>query len=238
MRIKAILFDLDGTLLPMEQEAFAGKYIGGLVKAAAACGYNPEKMTEAILAGTLAMVKNNGEKTNEKVFSEVLLSFFGEGVLDDYGMFDEFYRTDFQRVKDVCGYTPLADTSVKLAKARGVRVVLATNPLFPSVATESRISWAGLDRSDFELITTYENSRYCKPSVDYYRDILQKINLKPCECLMVGNDVSDDMVASKLGMKTFLLTDCLINAKDEDITKYDRGGFDELIKLIETLETE
>ena len=119
-------------------------------------------------------------------------------------------------------------------KAKGKGVVLATNPLFPSVATRNRASWAGLDISDFLLYTTYENSCYCKPNPKYYIEICEKLKLDPTECLMVGNDVTEDMVAETLGMKVFLLTDCIINKKNKDISAYPHGGFKELKQFIET----
>ena len=83
------------------------------------------------------------------------------------------------------------------------------------------------------LYTTYENSGFCKPNPKYYSEILEKLNLDPEDCLMVGNDVIEDMVAQKLGMKVFLLTDCIINKENKDISQYPNGGFDELIKYLE-----
>ena len=145
-------------------------------------------------------------------------------------MFDDFYKTDFQKIKDICGYDPRASEVIAAVKALGFRVALATNPLFPTVATESRIRWAGLSPDDFELFTTYEGSHYCKPSLDYYREVLDKLGLSADECLMVGNDVSEDMIAAELGMKVFLLTDCLINRKNADISAYPNGGYSELIE--------
>ena len=114
-------------------------------------------------------------------------------------------------------------------------MALATNPIFPAVATESRIRWAGLQPEDFELYTTYENSRYCKPNLNYYRDIVEQLDLTPEECLMVGNDVAEDMVVRELGMNVFLLTDCLINSAQKDISVYPNGGFPELLALIRSL---
>lgn len=101
------------------------------------------------------------------------------------------------------------------------------------MATESRIKWAGLDKADFELYTTYENSHYCKPSPAYYGEILEKLSLEPAECLMVGNDASEDGAAQELGIKVFLLTDCLINKKGIDINAYPHGSFKELSEYIE-----
>ena len=120
-------------------------------------------------------------------------------------------------------------------KEKGIRVVLATNPLFPSIATENRIRWAGLQPEDFEYFTTFENSHYCKPNLDYYQEILEKRSLKPEECLMVGNDVGEDMITEQLGMKTFLLTDCLINKENKDISQYPNGGFAELDAYLKEL---
>ena len=117
-------------------------------------------------------------------------------------------------------------------KAAGYRVLLATNPIFPAIATENRIRWAGLEPEDFELYTTYENSCHCKPNPDYYRDILDRLALDPAECLMVGNDATEDTAAELTGMQVFLLTDCLINKENKDLSRWPHGGFDELEKFI------
>ena len=236
MSITTILFDLDGTLLPMDQDTFAKAYVKGLTVAAEPAGYSPMILSTAIMAGTAAMVKNNGEKTNEEVFWDTLERTYGESVKNDIHLFDEFYATDFQKIKDVCGFEPKAADLIRYIKEKGFRVVLATNPLFPSVATESRIRWAGLEPKDFELYTTYETSRYCKPNLDYYREVLSQLGVSPQECLMVGNDAHEDMISEQLGMKVFLLTDCLINKNNADISRYPQGSFDELFAFIDRLE--
>lgn len=236
MGITTILFDLDGTLLPMDQDTFAKAYVKGLTVAAEPAGYSPMILSTAIMAGTAAMVKNDGKKTNEEVFWDTLERTYGESVKNDIHLFDEFYATDFQKIKDVCGFDPKAAELIRYIKEKGFRVALATNPLFPSVATESRIRWAGLDRQDFELYTTYETSRYCKPNLDYYKAILNQLQVSPEECVMVGNDAHEDMIAEQLGMKVFLLTDCLINKNNADISRYPQGSFDELFAFIDRLE--
>ncbi|HPW53913.1 MAG TPA: HAD family hydrolase, partial [Erysipelotrichaceae bacterium] len=133
------------------------------------------------------------------------------------------------------GFNPKAGKLVRKLKEKGYRLVLATNPLFPEIATMQRIQWAGLEAADFELVTTYESSSYCKPNPDYFRDVLNRINEKAENCLMVGNDAYEDMIARQLGMKVFLLTDCLINDRDIDISIFPNGDFDQLEKYIETL---
>ncbi len=233
--IKAVLFDLDGTLLPMDQDVFVRAYFGSLAKKLAPHGYEMQKLIDTIWGGTAAMVKNNGEYTNETVFWNYFSTVFGEHCRDDEPLFDDYYRNEFQTVQNVCGFDKRAAEAIALLKSKGIRTLLATNPIFPAVATESRLRWAGLDKNDFELVTTYENSCHCKPDPDYYRDILHGQKLVPEECVMVGNDVTEDMVASTLGMQVFLLTDCIINKKNADISAYPQGDFDDLLAYLRSL---
>lgn len=235
MGIKAVLFDLDGTLLPMDQDTFVKAYFGGLCKRMAPLGYAPDKLVDAIWRGTAAMVGNTGEKRNEEVFWDTFAALLGEGIRGDEGELDAFYRENFPSVRTSCGYDARAKTVIEAVKAKGLRCVLATNPIFPAVATECRIGWAGLAPDDFELYTTYENSCHCKPNLAYYRAILSTLDLSPEECAMVGNDVGEDMIAQTLGMRVFLLTDCLINKHGADIARYPHGSFDELLAFINAL---
>lgn len=232
MNIKAILFDLDGTLLPMNQDLFIESYFKGLSTKLAEYGYEPKRLVDTVWNGTVAMIKNKGLKTNEEVFWEIAKNEYGEQIINDAPYFNEFYEKDFCKIKDVCGFNHKSKETIKTLKGKGYRLILATNPLFPKTATKQRIEWAGLDVNDFEIYTTYENSYHSKPFLEYYEDVLNMLNLKAEECLMVGNDVSDDMVASKLGMKVFLLTDCLINKKNVDIADIPNGSFDELHEYI------
>lgn len=230
--ITTFLFDLDGTLLPMDQEQFLKAYMGGLAAKMAPYGYDPKLLIPCIWKGTEAMVRNNGSRKNEEVFWESFSSLYGRDTRADEPIFREFYEMEFQQVRHSCGFEPKAKIVIDLLKSKGIRTVLATNPLFPAIATHSRTRWAGLDPEDFALITTYENSRFCKPNPDYYRDILDTLQVRPEECVMVGNDVGEDMIARELGMQVFLLTDCLINKHSADIHLYPHGNFDALLKWI------
>ena len=230
-----VLFDLDGTLLPMDQNVFMKAYFGGLSKKLAPHGYDPKRLVDAIWSGTEAMVKNNGSRTNEDAFWDRFCNVFEKDARADEPYFNEYYVESFDNVKSACGYNPDAADAVRKIKSMGYRVALATNPLFPSIATEKRIAWTGLTPDEFELFTTYENSRYCKPNLAYYAEVISKLGVNAEECLMVGNDVAEDMIAEKLGMKVFLITDCLLNKNGDDISRYPQGGISDLITFIKTL---
>ncbi len=231
--LKMVLFDLDGTLLPMDQEAFTKKYFGLLAAKLASWGYEPEELIDAVWQGTVAMVKNTGEKTNEAVFWDSFAGHYGERVREDMPVFEAFYHKEFSGAKTACGFEPMAAETVALVKAMGLRTALATNPLFPAIATQNRIRWAGLQPEEFEYYTTYENSCFCKPNPQYYQEIAEKLGVQPQDCLMVGNDVKEDMIAQTLGMQVFLLTDCLINKEQRDISAWPHGGFRELQMYVE-----
>lgn len=235
MSIKVVLFDLDGTLLPMDQEVFMKAYFGRLAKKLAPHGYDPDLLMKGIFGGTKAMVVNDGSKTNEEVFWDVFKQLFDRDVEKDIPIFEDFYRNEFQEVKEDCGYDPMAAETIRTLKKKGYRVALATNPLFPSMATESRIRWTGLEPDEFEYFTAYENSSHSKPNIDYYWDVLEHIGAKPEECLMVGNDVAEDMITETIGMKVFLLTRDLINREGRDISVYPQGDFADLLAYIDTL---
>lgn len=231
--IRNILFDLDGTLLPMDMDEFTGGYFKALVKKAMPYGYDPNELIKTIWAGVKAMVMNDTNITNEEAFWNKFAEIYGEDKRKDRVIFDEFYKEDFICAKEFTGYNPKAKETVEAIKKAGYSVTLATNPIFPETATVQRVSWTGMSVEDFEYFTTYENSTSCKPNPKYYLELLDKLSFKPEECLMVGNDVEEDMEAGiKAGLNVFLITDCMINKNGLDINKYPHGSFDDLKKYL------
>ena len=234
--LKAVLFDLDGTLLPMDQAVFMNDYFSRLLCRLIPLGYTPEIFHAAMKAGIAAMVKNDGSRTGEEAYWDAYVSVSKTNLDKELPVLDDFYSGEFDQVAASCGYTPKAAELVHSLKARGLRVILATNPLFPRVATQKRIRWAGLEPKDFEFFTTFEDIGFCKPNPAYYKEVLRRAGLEAADCLMVGNDVAEDMMAGEAaGLRGFLLTDCLINTPAADIEQYPHGSFEELNAYIDGL---
>jgi HAD superfamily hydrolase (TIGR01549 family) len=233
--MNTVLFDLDGTLLPMDQDEFVQAYFKELAGKGGALGYDPQKMVQAVLDGFEAMVRNDGTVTNEKLFWEIFKEAFGADVHSHVSDFERFYANEFRRVKNVVHPTPLAEQYISILRGKGYRIILATNPVFPRVATLERIRWAGMDPHDFDLITTYEDFHFAKPNLAYYQEIVDMIGKEPQDCIMIGNDVQEDMCAARLGMDTFLVTDDLINTTGEDISSYTHGDRQVLLDFIKDL---
>lgn len=231
-KFKAVLFDLDGTLLPMDQDDFVKAYFGAITKKIAPLGYSPEKLIKGLWKGTAAMSKNDGSLTNEQLFWKVFAGELGEKILEETPRFDEFYLNEFDSVKAICGFNAKAAQAVNALHTKGYKLVLASNPFFPMTAQKKRMIWAGVDPNKFVHITSYENSHYCKPDPRYYAEISDVIGIAPDECLMVGNDAEEDVSALDAGMSVFLLTDCIINKKEREVGGIPQGGFDEFIEFV------
>ncbi len=206
--MEAIFFDLDGTLLSMDQDEFIDAYFSLLSVKVGSLGLNTKETIKAVWTGTAAMIQNDGTMSNRERFWKTLISILGTDASQMEPVFDRFYAEEFNQVQRVVRKTPYPAQIIQCLKSKGYRLLLATNPVFPSAATLARIRWAGLDSRDFEVITTYETIGYCKPNPKYYQTLLEQRNFDPAQVLMVGNDVSEDVEpALSLGMHTYLITD-------------------------------
>ncbi|SES99617.1 HAD family hydrolase [Anaerobranca gottschalkii] len=228
---QAILFDLDGTLLQLDVEEFLPKYIKKLsftVKEHIPLEIFPKKLLEA----TYVMVEDdNPNKTNEEVFMEHFFKITEANPEKLRPIFDKFYIEEFPKLGN--SYHPVPGTKevITHCKNKGLKIVLATNPVFPKQAVLERIKWAGLNPADFHLITCYEEMHFCKPNLNFYREILNKIQVEPAKTLMVGNDCQEDMVASQVGIKTFLVEGFVIDRGKPYHADY-RGNLRDIIDLI------
>jgi FMN phosphatase YigB (HAD superfamily) len=208
--LKAVLFDLDGTLLNIELDSFLAAYfssLGPLIAAIVGGGITQDQALDAVVASTHAMSTDHPGLTNRTVFNRRFLEMTG-GDLDEPATterIEHFYAEQFPGLQGPHGPRPGGVDAVCAAREAGFAVVLATNPIFPLSAIRERMRWAELDGSWFTLVTSYETSFACKPSLAYYRRIAQVLGVKPSECLMVGDDAVLDLAAADIGMKTFFV---------------------------------
>ncbi|MCI8506032.1 MAG: HAD family hydrolase [Lachnospiraceae bacterium] len=234
-RIDTVLFDLDGSLLPMDQDAFVRLYMEALGRTFAPEGFDPKRLTGSVWKGVEAMIKNDGSISNRDRFWMEFSGAMEQEMAGEEARFIKFYENQFGEARTATRFSELSAKVVRLLKAKGYRVILATNPVFPSVATYRRMEWAGLVPEDFDLVTTYEKEYYCKPNLEYYRSILKRAGKEPEQCLMVGNDVDEDMCVLSLGMSGYLLTDCLINRRGKALDGFQTGSFLEFYKYVEEM---
>jgi FMN phosphatase YigB (HAD superfamily) len=201
--IRAILFDLDGTLLSNDMDVFLPHYFG-LLAAHVSHILPPERFMARLMQASEMMLANDGQATNEEVFAEAFYPLAGRTREEMEPVFLEFYETKFPSLEQYTQRKPEARQVVQLAFDLGYDVAIVTNPLFPATATEQRLAWAGAADFAYQLVTTYENSRAAKPNLLYFKQVLEAIGHPPEASLVVG-DEDMDMVAAHLGCKTFLV---------------------------------
>ena len=234
-KYEAILFDLDGTLLPMDMNAFMNAYFKNLCGVLAPTGLDTSLIVDSIWKGTGAMVKNDGTKRNKEVFWETFDAIIGTDTTEAKALCDSYYTGDFHKARAATKDNPMAKRAVDAARAAAGRVVLATNPFFPHQGQLTRIGWIGLSEGDFDLITSYDSDCYCKPNPKYYLSICERLGISPEDCLMIGNDEREDAYAANLaGLDTYLVTDCLI-PNDDYKADCRRGTFEEMCLYLEGL---
>lgn len=232
--IKAILFDLDGTLLPGDLNTQLGAYLSRLKAYAEA--FVPElaptlKRDIPEICMELVADKNPNTTVFDKFWSRYCART-GADVEQVEPLFETFYQTDYGRVGEMYTPVPAIAEAIALCRARKWKRIVATNSFYPRSAIEWRLKWAGLAPEAFDDVTSYTNMHFTKPHAEYYREAAALAGTAPEECAMVGNHGAEDMSAGKLGMKTFLLTDF---AMEDEGYAGDRGSYQELLAWLQKL---
>ncbi|MDQ7842324.1 MAG: HAD family hydrolase [Armatimonadota bacterium] len=226
--IRAVLFDLDGTLLRLDTGRFIEAYVRLLAQWFSP-RIPPERFVPRLLAATRRMLDNRDPaKTTKEVFDEAFYPALGLDAAAMAPFIAQFYERAHPALRSLAAADPAARRAVQVVLDRGRRAVLATNPIFPDVAVRQRMAWAGIADLPFALVTTYETAHFCKPHREYFLEVARAVGCDPQECLFVGNDGVEDRVATEVGMQTYLVTDHLVNPGSARAETAARGGLAEL----------
>lgn len=220
---RAICFDLDGTLLPMDIDEFMNAYFRSLAAYVARRGHDPEPFMAGLRAGTAAMGANDGSRLNAEAFWEAMLGYVDPAAADWRSLAEEFYATEFGRIGEGFPADPTVARALGTLRDKGYPLVLTTMPMFPIQAVEWRLSWAGADPAAFSRITNYENSRAIKPKPLYFAENLAALGLHGPDVLMVGNNTLEDLAFCDLGVDAYLVTDCLLDPVGLDLSTVRHG---------------
>jgi FMN phosphatase YigB (HAD superfamily) len=232
--IGAVLFDLDDTLIRAQMREFVIRYVGSLAQHCAA-EVRPKTFTKTMgkIIYDLIHISGDGRSSNEeRIFNRLAadLKLDRELIRSALGHFAEL---DLEALQTLVKPIPLAGKIVRDIRATGMSMVLATNPVFPKFMVQARMRWGGLREEDFIYISSIENSYHCKPHPQYFENIAKILGLAPEECLMVGNDTSQDLAATAIGMRTFLVDTWMVD-RGEPMWPYDgRGDHSALLRYLQ-----
>ncbi|MGD2144208.1 MAG: HAD family hydrolase [Anaerolineae bacterium] len=208
--LKAILFDLDDTLLGNSMDRFLPAYFRALTRYLDHL-VSPQRLISELMRATQVMDTNTSrELTNEEAFASAFYPAMPQERFTLESAFEQFYAEEFPKLRRLTRRRSEARPLVEWTLEQGFQVVVATNPMFPRSAVERRLAWAGVpvDQFDYSLVTTYENMHTTKSHPAYYREILERLGRRPGECLMVGDSWDKDIVpASSVGLHVYWITE-------------------------------
>ncbi len=220
MKYKAILFDLDGTLMPMDNDKFEKLYLSTLGQKLAPF-IEPKSLMKNMMEALQVMMQDESNVKNETIFFDHFKEKIGHELFSELEpKFDDYYRNEFEVLKTGFDDNTEMIRTIDYLKDKGYRLIVATNPMFPPIAVEKRLEFSGLDIDDFDFVSNFQIHTATKPQERYYEEVLRHNNLKAEDCLMVGNDMEEDMVAKNLGMDGWIINDYLISRKGEDISDW------------------
>lgn len=235
---KALLLDLDGTLINVDLDQFLKRYTQLLAQSFAP-EVPPERFGPAFMEGVMAMMdETSSDRANGQRFYDRFCPKVGVDQRWAVERADRFYQETYSTLRTMVQPIPAAPRLVEAARKRDWMVVVATQPLFPRIAIEERMRWGGLDPAAFDYITHMDAFRACKPNPLFFQELCQAIGVPPSRCVMVGNDVHDDMPAAGLGMATFLAKDFLLRADHPAPPPRAEGSLEDLLQLVESGELE
>ncbi|MCA9915868.1 MAG: HAD-IIIA family hydrolase, partial [Anaerolineae bacterium] len=202
--IKAILLDLDNTLIVNPDRAFAAAFLREFQQALNKSF--PEIDATTLFRDGLQLLsgQRRGDETNyARIVRHLIETAKSDRIAE---VLTDFYATAYPRLSSWVETVPgAAELILKLHK-EGYAIVIATNPIYPAAAVRHRMAWGGLplDESLYALITNADNMHFSKPSPAYYAEIIGRVGIEPDEALMVGDRLSNDIEpAALIGIHTY-----------------------------------
>jgi FMN phosphatase YigB (HAD superfamily) len=230
--IRAVLFDLDGTLVEVRMDEFIPRYVAGLAERFSDL-VPAKKFTRTFLDGIRELIQGPADgTTNETRLLRVLERRLSISATDFRLRLRDYRDQGIDELARLVMQIPHAVEAVDHCRRQGLTLVLATNPVFPLFMIDARRRWSGLDDISFDHVSSYENSRYCKPSIAYFEEIAEKIGVPPAACLMIGNDSCHDLAATGAGMTTYLVDTFLVERPGRRWPSDYRGNHTDLLSFL------
>lgn len=233
--LNTILFDLDGTLLAIDDQAFEQTYFKALAYELRDL-FDPETLVKIIWKATKLMVADVSDRSNQDVFMEEMQKLCTYDPAYLWERFMTFYAGPFDALKQHIQPNPSMLEAVDLLYEKGYQLAIATNPLFPKLAVDKRIEWAQLNPKQFNYVSSFEGNSACKPQLKFYQEVLNHLNVSAETCMMVGNDPLEDMIAKQLGMRTYLVHDYLVDRPETEPMWNDSGRMQDFLSYVKLLQ--
>jgi len=199
---RAVLFDLDGTLLDMDGDAFLEDYIDKL-----ADFLHPwivkERFTSALWSAAVgALASGHSGQSNRDVLIKSLSDTLSVDPQPLRDHIDQFNETRSALVMPGGHPRNGARRAVEAAHVLGMKIAVATTPIYGLPVVMDRLARADVADMPWDLIAS---DSFCstKPYPAYYHEVANFLGVNPDQCLMVGDDAFNDLAARATGMATY-----------------------------------
>ncbi len=204
--LEAVLLDLDNTLILYDEIEYYHDYFEKIHHSFEDI-FELDALKDRLVAGTLSLGSSKGEQSNRDQFMTVFASGHLEKRENLWRRFMKFYGNGYSEMGRNVSVPEGLHAGLLRLRQTGLKLVIASNPIFPVLAQQVRVRWGGLKPEWFDLFTSIENMRYVKPGTNYFLQACSLIGIAPENCLMVGNDPVNDMAAAGAGLRTYRTTD-------------------------------
>lgn len=224
--IQAILFNLEKTLTNIDTTEFMQNYIGILAPRFAHL-LPPDKFSKLLLR-SIEVTQNEPKpgQTNMQTFFDDFCRASGQSMQTLKPIFEKFYASDFPTLRCLVQVNPLGVKVVESAIQQGFLTAVVSNLIMPLNAMQEQVRWAGLESEHIKVISALDNLHYCKPHIEFYREIADSLRVKPESCLLVSENPKDS-ICRELGMKMFY-----VGALDSGVQSDYLGQLDDLLRSI------
>jgi len=203
-----VLFDLDETLLATHMDRFIPVYFRMLGQALSHLGSQEKVISQLQYAVDKMNANQDPGKTLQEVFAENFYPPLGTTEQACQSILHTFYQEEYPKIKPVTQVKPEASELIRWCQSEGMTIAIATNPLFPQIATRQRITWADLDPGDFALFTAYDDFHFTKPHLAYYAEVLGRLGWPEAPVVMIGDNLGHDLFPmDTIGAETFWIHD-------------------------------
>jgi FMN phosphatase YigB (HAD superfamily) len=199
-----VLTDLDDTLISTNMDQYFPSYFTGLGDALKDLG-SKETIQKQVHFAVHQMENNqNPGKLLSEVFAENFYAPLGTTEEAHKEAIFAYYREEYPKLKALTAFRPEAPELVKWCEEQSITVAIATNPVFPDLATRARVEWAGLEPDAFPFYTTYDTFHFTKPNMAYYAECLGRMGWPEGKVVMIGDDPMRDIEPTQaMGFPTF-----------------------------------
>lgn len=204
--IKAVLLDLDNTLLHNQDEAFAAAYLR-LVGEYLGARWRRDDLSGTFLRAIHALTgRRDMQQTNTDLLLSILCRETGVPALDIRAALEDFHHNRYPALQTYTRPVPGAAELVQSLREQQYAVAIVTNPIYPAEAIRQRLAWANLPHTfdAYALVTNADIMRYTKADPAFYVEVAARIGVEPDEAIMIGDSLKNDIQpAQQVGLHTY-----------------------------------